>query len=138
MTFSNNISVPSTDLRVLVVAEDLLARAGLASLLADQNGIKVVGQTDGLRLDDELDVYQPDVLVWDAGTAGVAGGPLAVQDGLPTVALVADESAASEARRLGVRGVLPRDATPQLIVSAITAVVQGLVVLDPSFLEAFT
>lgn len=115
---------------MLVVAEDLLARAGLASLLADQIGVNVVGQTDGRRLENEVEIYRPDVLVWDAGMEGVL---LAFPDGLPVIALVADETTASDVRRIGVRGVLTRNATPRLIVTTMNAVFQGLVVLDSAF-----
>jgi len=57
-----------TDLRVLIVADNLLARAGLAALLADQASVRVVGQVaGGETLVDDLDTYRPDALVWDFG-----------------------------------------------------------------------
>ena len=63
-----------TDLRVLVVSQDPLARAGLAALLDQQPGCNVVGRV----ADDEvqspaLEVYQPDVLVWYLGWSTVSG-----------------------------------------------------------------
>ncbi len=63
-----------TDLRVLVVSHDPLARAGLAALLDQQPGCDVVGRV----ADDEvpspaLEVYQPDVLVWDLGWDSAPG-----------------------------------------------------------------
>lgn len=132
MAYLDNISPTPLTLRILVVAQDLLARAGLASLLADQPGVAVVGQVDGERLDNDVDVYRPDILVWDAGAAGSAFA-MTIPDHMPVVALVADGAVASEARRMGIKGVLPRAASPQLIASAGAAVMQGLVVLDPSF-----
>lgn len=135
MAYPSNISTQAAEVRILVVADDMLARAGLASLLAEQSGVKVVGQTDGKRLEDELEVYQPDVLVWDVGIAGVTA---VFPDDVPAIALVADRTAASQARVMGVEGVLPRDAAPKLIVSAMTAVMQGLLVLDPSFAGALS
>ncbi|NDJ76480.1 MAG: hypothetical protein GYB65_09490, partial [Chloroflexi bacterium] len=51
------------EVRVLMVADDPLARAGLAALLADR--VQVVGQTDSADL--ALDVYRPDVVLWDLG-----------------------------------------------------------------------
>ena len=53
--------------RVLIVADDPLARAGLAAIL--QDGCSVVGQAAGDDL--SLDVYRPDVLVWDLGWAPI-------------------------------------------------------------------
>ena len=137
MAHTLEISTPPIDLRVLVVAGDLLARAGLASLLDDEPGVKVVGQTAGERLEDELDVYRPDIVVWDAGVDGGAISlPENLSEDIPAIALVADQATASAARRQGMDGVLPRDAPPQLIVSAMAAVMQGLIVLDPSFAGA--
>jgi len=67
------------DLRVLIVADDPLARAGLAALLSAQPGCVVVGQAaeDG-DLSSALDVYRPQVVVWTwAGSApGRTGGAL--------------------------------------------------------------
>ena len=55
-----------TLLRILVVCRDRLSRAGLAAVLDQQSGLTVVGQVFG---DDNtllpLDIYVPDVIVWD-------------------------------------------------------------------------
>ena len=53
---------------VLVVAEDPLARAGLAALLAESPDLFVAGRASGS--DDfaaALQAHQPDVVLWDAG-----------------------------------------------------------------------
>ena len=56
------------ELRVLVVADDHLTRAGLVALLAAQTGATLVGQVAGdTGLSSVLDVYRPDVVVWDMG-----------------------------------------------------------------------
>ena len=56
------------ELRVLVVARDSLARAGLAALLSGQPGLAVAGQIAGdTDVSGALDAYQPDVVVWDLG-----------------------------------------------------------------------
>ena len=55
-------------LRLLIVADDPLARAGLAALLANQPDCNVVGQvSNDFNLLTELDIYRPDVLLWDLG-----------------------------------------------------------------------
>ena len=57
-----------SDIRVLIVADDPLARAGLAALLADQPGCSVLGQVaEDTDLPAALDVYRPEVVVWDLG-----------------------------------------------------------------------
>ena len=92
-----------SEIRVLIVADDPLARAGLAALLAGQPTVRVVGQTgsDG-DLAAVLAAFLPDVVIWDLGwePAGHieplsrsmdAGAP-------PTVALLATAAAAGEVR----------------------------------------
>jgi DNA-binding NarL/FixJ family response regulator len=55
-------------LRILTVAGDPLARAGLAGLVAEQEDLTVTGQVgaDG-DLPELLETYSPDVVVWDLG-----------------------------------------------------------------------
>ena len=76
------------DLRVLIVADDPLARAGLATLLTHQPDCTVVGQmaahTDILA---GLHLYQPDVVVWDLGWEP-APGPAEAPTGLERLAEV--------------------------------------------------
>ena len=125
-----------TDLRVLVVSHDPLARAGLAALLDQQPGCNVVGRVS----DDEvqipaLEVYQPDVLVWDLGWNSVSAlermGEIP-EDAPPVLALVGDQTHADEARTSGARGVLLRETDADVFLAALSAVARGLVVLDPS------
>ena len=126
--------------RVLVLANDPLARAGLATMLADQPECTVVGQASG---DDDvpetLEVYRPDVLVWDLGwdpaTALERLADLQETDP-PIVALLPDEAQALEAWAAGARGVLLRDTDAPRLLATVTAVSQGMVVLDPSLATA--
>ena len=60
--------LPCNDLRILILADDPLARAGLAALLAQQPGCQVVGQAPAdADLAAEIDAAQPDVVLWDLG-----------------------------------------------------------------------
>jgi DNA-binding NarL/FixJ family response regulator len=128
------------DLRVLVVADDPLARTGLASLLTDRLGYSVVSQVAGdADLASAFEVYRPDVVVWDLGWRSTpAWESLAdlVDIDLPIVALLADETHAAEAWIAGVRGLLLRDADPDGLMAGLTAVAQGLVVIHPSLTTA--
>ena len=124
------------DLRVLVVAEDPLARAGVATMLSGRPGYAVVGQVGGeVDLPAMLEVYRPDVLVWDLGwdPAAALEGAGDLQDlGLPAVALLPDDSHASDARAAGAKGLLPRDTDADSLLAAVTAVSRGMIVLDPN------
>lgn len=136
------------DVRLLIVADNLLARAGLAALLTEQSDYAVVGQVDGGdTLADDLDVYQPDVLVWDFGwqpkTALERLGRLVDELGesnmLPVVALLPDETHVTEVaallRLLRAGGVFLRDSGTESLISALAAVAQGVIVLDAMLAE---
>src|SRR4030095_20539 len=107
------------DLRVLIVADDPLARAGLTTLLTQQPGCNIVGHMAahddvlaGLRL------YQSDVVVWDLGwepALGPADAPTGLErlaevrdTGQPVVALLPDDRYAAVVWASEVRGLLLR------------------------------
>ncbi len=122
-------------LRVLIVAEDPLARAGLAALLAGPLGNGVVGQTPGDRVAEALEVYQPDALLWDLGwDAPPDLDPLiaAAEGAPPIVALLPDASTAPSAWAAGARGLLLRHTDADHLEAALRAVRGGLAVLDPA------
>ena len=121
------------DLRVVVVAADPLARGGLAALLGAEPGLIVSSQ---LSADDGLDGLRDvaDAVLLDLG-AGPRPSPAAVESaarsGLPVLVLVQDEDDAVEAVAAGARGVLFRDAGRERLVSALRAMREGLLALDP-------
>lgn len=125
------------DLRVFVLADDPLARAGLAALLAEQPGCAVVGRASSADdLPAAVATYRPDVLLWDLGWSPDPGLDRLAEMGpaLPPVALLlADAAAAGDAWAAGARGLLRRDAEPPQIVAALTALALGLTVIDPEF-----
>ena len=71
----------SAGVRVLIVADDPLTRAGLAALLTGQDGCTVAGQTASVEpapgnrqelapaaaVPLAISAYRPDVLLWDLG-----------------------------------------------------------------------
>ena len=129
------------DLRVLIVAADPLARAGLATLLTQQPGCSVVGQMAAhANVLADLHLYQPDVVVWDLGwepTPGPADAPTGLEHlaevrdaGQPVVALLPDDRYATLVWASGVRGLLLRDVDAATLALALPVVAQGLVVCD--------
>jgi DNA-binding NarL/FixJ family response regulator len=134
------------DLRVLIIADDPLARAGLATLLADQPGLVVVGRVAAQAdLPTQLDVYHPDLILFDLGWDPTASRPgsdpartnmesLAElrETDMPIVALLPDETHSTAAWTAGARSLLLRNAAPEKLQAALLAIAQGLVALDPS------
>jgi two-component system nitrate/nitrite response regulator NarL len=123
--------------RVLIVADDPLVRAGLAALVSGEPGCLVAGRvTAGHDLSSAVDTYRPDVILWDLGwNPGPALEELAASApaGAPLVLLLPDEAYAAEAWSAGARGLLRRDAAPQTLAAGLAAAAQGLGVLDSAF-----
>lgn len=143
---------PLPDLRILILADDSLARAGLAALLAGQPGCIIAGQV--ASSDDLLEAIQahrPNLLLWDLGwdpapTLERMADPVsslrhsvlpcgqtleAVRE--PLAVLLADETNVAEAWSTGARVLLRRDVAPERLVAALRAASQGWIILDPSF-----
>lgn len=127
-------------IRVLVVADDPLARAGLVALLTGREEYNVVGQLSGEA--DQLamsGIYQPEVVLWDLGwePAPILESLSDLAETLPPVlALLPDGAHAAGAWAAGARGLLRRDSDPEELAVALGAVARGLAVLDPELASA--
>lgn len=122
--------------RLLILADDPLARAGLATMLAEWDGVSVVGQAPADEaLLSNVDVYRPDVVLWDLGWDADTIPTEFNEIAYPVLALLPHEELALDAWAAGARGLLLRDAEGERLQSALEAVAQGLLVLDPA-LEA--
>jgi two-component system, NarL family, nitrate/nitrite response regulator NarL len=128
------------DLRILVIADDPLVRAGLASLLAEQSGCAVLGRASGLDdLPALVKVYRPDVLLWDMiwhPNSAIERLAVLVESAAPLAVLLPDEGRVVEVWSAGVRAILRRDADAAQVVAALRALTQGLGVIDGSFATA--
>ncbi len=122
-------------LRVLVVSDDPLARAGLGARLAARADVAVAGEADPAGAAAEASALAPAATLWDLGAGGSADGVAA--HGAPVVALAADDAGAAEALRAGARAVLFRGAAPDAIAAALVAAARGLAVLDAALAEAW-
>jgi DNA-binding NarL/FixJ family response regulator len=119
-------------LKLLIVADDPLARAGLALLLASVPECEVVGQIVSADVVDELmDADAPDAVIWDFGWELPANLPNLANFGLPVVALLPDGVDAPRVWAAGFRAILTREADVEQLITAARTAVQGLVVLDP-------
>ena len=113
--------------RVLLVVEDPLARAGLASQLGPRPLLSLVARPPA------------DVELWDfALNAEVLLKRLAERAGSDAhvLCLVNDQETAAEAITSGARGALLRTIDPGLLEAALIAVARGLSVTEPTFLRS--
>jgi two-component system, NarL family, nitrate/nitrite response regulator NarL len=130
-------------LRVLVVADNLLSRAGLSALLDNQDELFVVGQTTTAALAKELEIYRVDIVLldlgWQATESRKALAPLA-DSGLPLLVLLADEADApsvlSSLASFPLYGLLLNENDPALLLTALQTVAAGLLVIDPALSSA--
>jgi len=119
-------------LHLLIIADDPLVRGSLATLLQSETEIELVGQTDSHDVLADLELYQPQVILWDLGWSPTVTADLAeVANRLPVVILLADSSYAAEVWALGVHGLLPRNVKIRQLTTTLSATQQGLAVLDP-------
>jgi two-component system nitrate/nitrite response regulator NarL len=125
--------------RLLVVAEDPLVRAGLRTLIESHTWMDIVGQVaPGAGLEQDIASYSPEVVLWDLGWDGERGLEMLSEiewERLPLVVLLSDESLAPAAWQAGARGLLPREADGESIAAAMAAVLQGLAVIVPEMLS---
>lgn len=134
----------TVELRLLIVSNEPLARAGLSSLLTDQPGLEVVGlENSYFDIDPTLKVFSPDVILWDLGWEPSPRDDVVAQndlehisalssEGIPVVALISSPGIARDAWAAGARGILVRDVDVDTLVTAVLAMTSNLVVLDPS------
>jgi DNA-binding NarL/FixJ family response regulator len=130
----------SERIRVLVVDDDALVRAGLSMLLAGAEDIEIVGEaTDGGEVAQAVAEHRPDVVLMDIRMRGM--------DGLAATELLRARSDAPEvivlttfdaddyvlrALRAGASGFLLKDTPPADIVRGLRAVAAGEPMLSPT------
>ncbi len=128
----------TSSLRVLIVSDNLLARAGLSALLDSQDELLIVGQTTGTSLIADLNIYQADIILFDLGwqaSDSLETLSLIQEAELPVLSLLTDENDApavlSVLSQFPVFGLLLSENDVDMLVMALQTVAGGLVVLDP-------
>lgn len=129
-------------IRVLVAADAVVMRAGLESLLSTHPELTVVASSTHLAtLAQRVEALQPDVIVLECNQDEALQEKLlrlgAVTEELNLVILVDEPQGnwVTEAIRLGVRAVLPREATGEEIVATVIAAATGLVILHSDLID---
>lgn len=124
--------------QLLVVADNLLARAGLTALL-EERGCSVLAQVDGADLQADIDRSQADALIIDMGwdSSDMRKRLSGIESDLPVLAIVSEDDFSSLAALLKSLRVFPqfalllRESNPDTIVAALDALGAGLSVIEP-------
>jgi DNA-binding NarL/FixJ family response regulator len=134
------VAAVSEQIRVLVVDDDALVRAGLTMLLAGADDIEIVGEAaDGNEVEPAVAEHQPDVVLMDIrmpGMDGLAATEILRRRDRPPEVIVLTTLDADDhvlrALRAGASGFLLKDTPPADIVRAIRAVAAGEPILSPT------
>ncbi|GGR44679.1 response regulator [Streptomyces netropsis] len=144
----------AADIRVLVVDDQILIRAGVAALLRAAPGTTVVAEaSDGEEAVAAAAEHRPDVILMDIRMPGLSGTAAterilaaAERDGVPAPRVLVlttfdlDEYV-YEALRAGAAGFLLKDAGPHRLLAAVAAVAGGDTLFAPTvtrrLVEAF-
>jgi DNA-binding NarL/FixJ family response regulator len=126
-------------LRIALVDDHPLVRAGLAALLEDLLGAEIVGQAgDGAEALELVGRTRPDVLLMDLsmpGTGGIEATALVRSEHpeLPIVVLTSsrDGDDLRAALRAGAGGFVVKDADPDEIAAAVRGAARGQLPIDP-------
>jgi DNA-binding NarL/FixJ family response regulator len=126
--------------RVLLVDDDALVRAGLKIILSSAEDMEVVGEADdGARAVAAVRSHQPDVVLMDIRMAEMDGiaatTALRRLDPAPQVIVLTTFHADDEvvgALRAGASGFLVKDTPPLDIINAVRLVAAGEAIISPS------
>jgi len=126
-------------IRVLLVDDQPLVKAGLRMILCPEEGFEVVGECgDGAEVAGAAQALRPNVVVMDVRMPRMDGAEatrqLRNQEGAPPVLVLTtfqDDEVLSAALRAGASGFLLKDAPGEEIIRAVARVARGDAYLDP-------
>jgi DNA-binding NarL/FixJ family response regulator len=127
-------------IRVLIVDDDALVRAGLSMILAGSDDIEVVGEAaDGSEVPAAVAAASPDVVLMDIRMPGVDGlsatESLRAGEDAPSIIVLTTFEVGDDvlrALRAGAAGFLLKDTPPGEILKAIRLVAAGEAMLSPT------
>ena len=120
-------------IRLLVVEDHNVVRAGLCSLLTARYGVTVVGEAaDGLEAIDKAQALKPDVILMDLAMPRMTGleAILKIREQDPDARILiltsfGEEAKVTAAMRAGAMGVLLKDSSADDLAHAIQSVHRG-------------
>ena len=127
-------------IRVLLVDDQPLVRAGLKMILGPADGFEIVGECgDGAAALAAVERLRPDVVVMDVRMKGMDGVEAtrrlrAMEEAPPVLVLTTfdDDEVLSAALRAGAAGFQLKDAPAEELIRAVRVVAEGGACLDPA------
>jgi DNA-binding NarL/FixJ family response regulator len=127
-------------IRIALVDDQVIVRAGLARILSPEEGFEVVAEcTDGREAAEELPALRPDVVLMDMclpALEGIAATERlrAGEDPPAVLALTtfAEEEVLWRAIEAGAAGFVLKDSSAQALIAAVRAVARGGAWFDPA------
>jgi two-component system, NarL family, response regulator YdfI len=120
-------------IRLLIAAPSAVVRAGLEALVASNPSIELAGSFPDLASVDDI---RPDVVLAAVPIDELSPPADGYRPAIVLLAPDAQQKWTPEALRLGVRAMLPSDASVDAILAAVEAAAAGLAVIDPEVLES--
>ncbi len=126
-------------IKVLLVDDHTLFRRGIAAVLANEEGLEVVGEAvDGLEAIEKAKEIAPDVILMDLNMPRCSGleAIQALQAEMPQINILVLTVSEMEADlfaavKFGATGYLLKKAEPEELVHAIISIAQGGVIVSP-------
>jgi len=132
-----NSTAPSSLIRIILADSQAIYRVGMRKVFALEDDIRVVAQVDTLEnLAAAVQRFPSDIVLLEgsllAGTTNAIPDllRLAPETKVIVQALAADEGNTVELYRRGVRGIIPRSISPDLLVKCIRKIAQGETWID--------
>jgi two-component system nitrate/nitrite response regulator NarL len=138
------MTAPSHELRLLLVDDHPLVLAGIKACLAEEPGLKVVGEcTDGNDVLKRARALLPDVVLMDINLPGLNGfeATTLLRRELPQVRVLVytihrESHYLAQIVRSGAHGYVSKDAPPPELVAAIRTVAAGGTHFDPKVAQS--
>lgn len=130
-------------IRILLVDDHQIVRAGLRMLFAGEPDLDIVGEVDsGEAAIEAVAADRPDVVIMDVAMPGMNGidATRRIKEAWPNTAVLAltmheDEQYFFEMLNAGAAGYIPKRAAPDDLVAAIRVVAQGNVFLHATLAQ---
>jgi len=128
---------PSPEVRVILADSQAIYRVGMRKVFGPESGVAVVAEADNLQgLQETVQRVPADVLLLEGamitGTANAVPAVVRLAPDLKIIVQAAstDESYTVDLYRRGVRGIIPRSISPDLLVKCVRKIAAGETWID--------